>query len=54
MALFVAQVRRRDPAADPLMIEAGLGFARKAAFARPMLRRQAIEIPHIQCNIMES
>jgi len=51
VALFVAQVRRLDPTADTLTIRRGLGLARKAAFVRLMLRRQAIEIPHLQCNI---
>jgi hypothetical protein len=46
LILFVAHVRRLDPAAGTPMIEAGLGLARKAAFARPALRRQVVERSH--------
>ncbi|MBI3198693.1 MAG: hypothetical protein HYZ40_14550 [Rhodospirillales bacterium] len=43
---FVAHVRRLDPAGGARVIEAGLGWARKAAFARLALRRQAVEMSH--------
>jgi hypothetical protein len=46
LVLFVAHVRRLDPAAGARMVEAGLGLARKPAFARPALRRQDVERSH--------
>ncbi|MDP1963646.1 MAG: hypothetical protein Q8K93_15745 [Reyranella sp.] len=46
LVLVVAHVRRLDPAAGTPMMEAGLGLARKAAFARLTLRRQVVEMPH--------
>jgi hypothetical protein len=51
MVLFVAHVRRLDPAVSAPAIGAGLGLARKPAFARLVLRRQVVERSHFECNI---